>query len=42
MTLLFPGEGFPGGSDVENMPSVQETLLQFLSQEDSPGEENGY
>ena len=26
--------GFPSGSAVENPPAVQETLVQFLSQED--------
>ena len=30
--------GFPGGSDDKESPAVQETLVQFLGWEDSPGE----
>ena len=26
---------------VKNLPTIQETLVQFLGQEDSPGEGNG-
>ena len=32
---------FPGGSAVKNLPVVQETQVQFLGWEDSPGEGNG-
>ena len=27
--------GFPGGSDVKNLPAIQETWVQSLGQEDS-------
>ena len=27
-------KGFPGGSGVKNLPAIQETLVQFLGQED--------
>ena len=33
---------FPGGSDVKNLPAMQETRVRSLDQEDSPGEWNGY
>ena len=36
--------GFPSGSEVKNlaaMQEAQETLVQFLGLEDSPGEGNG-
>ena len=29
------GEGFPGGSDVKNLPAMQETQVPSLGQEDS-------
>ena len=34
-------QGFPGGSLVKNLLAMQETQVQSLGQEDSPGEENG-
>ena len=34
--------GFPGGSDGKESPIVQETQVQSLGQDDSPGEGNGY
>jgi len=33
---------FPGGSAVKNLPAMQETQFWAQSQEDSPGEGNGY
>ena len=33
---------FPGAQKVKKLPAMQETLVQSLSQEDSPGKENGY
>ena len=30
--------GFPGNSAVKNLPAMQETRVQFLGQEDPPGE----
>ena len=32
---------FPGGSAVKRLPAMQETWVQSLDQEDSPGEGNG-
>ena len=32
MSCAFPG-GFPGGSDNKNLPAMQETRIQSLSQE---------
>ena len=32
---------FPGGSEVKNLPAVQETQVQSLGQEDSPQAGNG-
>ena len=32
---LWENVGFPGGSDIENMPVMQETWVQFLGWEDS-------
>ena len=34
-------EGFPGGSVVKNLPTVQETQVWSLGWEDPPGEGNG-
>ena len=34
--------GFPGGSVVKNLPAMQETQVQSLNREDSPGGRNGY
>ena len=31
--------GLPGGSDSKNLPAMQETQVQSLSKEDSPGKE---
>ena len=39
--LIFTRLGLPGGSVVKNLPAVQETLVRFLGQEDSPGDGNG-
>ena len=33
-------KGFPGGPTVKNPPTMQETGVQSLDQEDSPGEGN--
>ena len=33
--------GFPGGSVAKNLPAMQETRVQSLDQEDSPGKGNG-
>ena len=33
--------GFPGSSVVKNLPAMQETWVQFLGQEDSPGGGDG-
>ena len=35
-------EGFPGSSDSKESPCMQETGVQSLGWEDSPGEGNGY
>ena len=32
---LGVGEGFPGGSDIKNLPAMQETQVPSLGQEDS-------
>ena len=32
--LSHTQKGFPGGLAVKNLPAVQETLVQFLGQED--------
>ena len=52
LSILFPPHyalllayillGFPGGSDGKESPAIQETWVQTLGQEDSPGEGNGY
>ena len=36
---LYLNKGIPGGSVVKNLPAMQETGDQSLSQEDSPEEE---
>ena len=36
-----PSWEFPAGSDVKNLPAMQETWVQSLGWEDSPGEANG-
>ena len=33
---------FQGAQKVKNLPAMQETQVQSLSQEDPPGKENGY
>ena len=38
---LWSREGFPEGSEVKNLPAMQETQLRFRGREDSPGEGNG-
>ena len=39
--MLKPELGFPGGSVVKNLPVMQETCVQSLVGDDSPGEGNG-
>ena len=34
--------GFPFGSDIKNLPAIQETQVQSLSQEGNPREGNVY
>ena len=38
--LLWWDEGFPGGSEAKNPPAMQETQVQSLGWEESPGEGN--
>ena len=44
MTKVFISEhfGFPGGSDCKESAAMQETWVQSLGWEDTPGEEKGY
>ena len=34
LSVLYLGQGFPGGSVVKNLPAVQETGFQSLGSED--------
>ena len=46
VTLLYKcliiEQGFPGGSDLKNLPAVQETLVRFLGREDPLEKGLGY